>query len=82
MDVICNVDTHAEVTHTLDPLEVSQRRSDYLADHVKHPEVIYERTLWRVQPAEKRAELMRKQAQKAGMVRRLYADEIEREGDL
>lgn len=82
MELVCNVDSRAGVQQTDDPLEAAQKRSDYLADHVKNPQVIYERTLWRVQPAKKRAQLIRKQAQKAKFEPCKYADTVEQEGDL
>lgn len=80
LELMCEVDRRAGLEHESDPLERSQRREDFLSDHVKNPDAIYFRTLLKVQgPAEKAAAL-REQAKKAGIAACPFAESVGDDG--
>lgn len=76
MSLVCNVDQHVQASDD-DPLEQEQRRSDYLQEHIKNPDVIYHRTLWRVQSTKQRAKTIRDLSCQAELKACPYADALE-----
>lgn len=76
MNLVCNVDQHIQQSED-DPLEQEQRRSDYLQEHIKNPDVIYHRTLWRVQDTKQRAKTIRDLSCQAELEACPYADSLE-----
>jgi hypothetical protein len=78
MSLVCNVDQHVQVADA-DLLEREQLRNDYLQDHVKNPDVIYHRTLWRVQATKERAKTIRELAGQCSLAKCAYADTLEAE---
>ena len=44
-----------------DPLELAQRREDYLVEHVKNPDGQYFLTIWRTRGPAERAEMLEKE---------------------
>ena len=79
MQLVCNVDEHIGVTDDSDPLELDQRRTDYLQEHVKNPDVIYHQTLWRVQSSSERSKTIRDLSKQAKIRRCPYADALARD---
>jgi hypothetical protein len=61
IELICNVDARVG-GESLDPLELEQKRDDFLVEHVKHPDAIYFLTLFRAKPARERAEMLSERA--------------------
>jgi hypothetical protein len=82
MKVICDVDRLAGLTSHEDPIDVSQKRADFIRDHVMNGDAIYLRTLWSTQAAGERAKDMRVKASEVGVASCPLADSLEREGDL
>lgn len=78
MTLVCNVDQHVQVAEA-NLLEREQLRNDYLQDHVKNPDVIYHRTLWRVQATKERAKTIRELAGQCSLATCAYADTLESE---
>lgn len=78
MRLVCNVDQHVQVADA-NLLEREQLRSDFLQDHVKNPDVIYHRTLWRVQATKERAKTIRELAGQCSLAQCAYADTLESE---
>lgn len=76
MSLVCNVDQHIEVADA-NLLEREQLRHDFLQDHVKNPDVIYHRTLWRVQATKERAKTIRELAGQCSLAKCAYADTLE-----
>ena len=79
MQLVCNVDAQIQPTDPDDPLERDQLRGDYLQDHVKNPDVIYHRTLWRVQANAERAKTIRDLSRQAKLKACPYADALAKE---
>jgi hypothetical protein len=75
---VCDVERLSGADREPDVLEKERLRDDYLAERVKHPELIYHRTLWRVQAPAERANSVRTLATEAGLPRCRYADALER----
>lgn len=78
MRLVCHVDEHIAADDA-DPLELDQRRSDFLQDHVKNPDAIYHRTLWRTKSNVERAKTIRKLSREANVESCPYADRLEQE---
>lgn len=78
MSLVCNVDQHVQVADA-NLLEREQLRNDFLQDHVKNPDVIYHRTLWRVQATKERAKTIRELAGQCSLAQCAYADTLEAE---
>jgi hypothetical protein len=78
MALVCNVDQHVQVADA-NLLEREQVRNDFLQDHVKNPDVIYHRTLWRVQATKERAKTIRELAGQCSLSTCAYADTLEAE---
>src|SRR5688572_7576632 len=76
MTLVCNVDQHVKVDEA-NLLEREQLRNDFLQDHVKNPDVIYHRTLWRVQATKERAKTIRELAGQCSLPKCTYADTLE-----
>lgn len=81
MKLVCHVDDHVGISAGDDPLELDQRRADFLQSRVKNPEVIYHQTLWRVQATTQRAKTIRELSAQARLSSCPYADALE-QGDL
>jgi hypothetical protein len=77
---VCAVDSLSGAANEDDVLERERLREDYLAEHVKHPDLIYHRTLWRVQAPRERAASLRALAAEGGLPACRYADALEEEG--
>jgi hypothetical protein len=77
MRAVCDIDVRSGADRSDNVLEREQLREDYLADQVKHPELLYHRTLWRVQSTEERAASVRALAKDACLGRCAYADALE-----
>jgi len=75
MSLVCNVDQHVKVDEA-NLLEREQLRNDFLQDHVKNPDVIYHRTLWRVQATKERAKTIRDLAGQCSLAKCAYADTL------
>jgi hypothetical protein len=75
----CHVDERAGLTTMTDPLERSQRRSDWLNDNVKNPDAIYMKTMLSVKSQADQATELRAQANKAGVTNCPYADSLRHE---
>jgi len=75
MSLVCNVDQHVAVADA-NLLEREQLRNDFLQDHVKNPDVIYHRTLWRVQATKERAKTIRELAGQCSLSKCAYADTL------
>jgi len=75
MNLVCNVDQHVKVDEA-NLLEREQLRNDFLQDHVKNPDVIYHRTLWRVQATKERANTIRDLAGQCSLSKCAYADTL------
>lgn len=75
MTLVCNVDQYVQVTDD-NLLEREQLRGDYLQDHVKNGDVIYHRTLWRVQDTQARAKTIRELSREAELSECPYADAL------
>lgn len=75
MTLVCQVDQHIELKDD-NLLEREQLRGDYLQDHVKNPDVIYHRTLWRVQATQERAKTIRELSVQAELSECPYADAL------
>lgn len=78
MSLVCNVDQHVRVADA-NLLEREQLRNDFLQDHVKNGDVIYHRTLWRVQATKERANTIRELAGQCELAKCPYADTLEAE---
>jgi hypothetical protein len=78
MGLVCNVDRHIS-SEGDDPLELDQRRSDFLHDRIKNPDAIYHHTLWRTKSNSERAKTIRQLAKEAKLESCLYADSLEDE---
>jgi hypothetical protein len=79
LDLWCNVDQRAGLAALEDPLEKSQRRSDWLTEHVKNPDAIYLKTLLAVKSQSEQAHELRSEAKTAGLTRCPFADSLEQE---
>lgn len=77
MELVCNVDRHIGVTDESDPLELDQKRSDFLQSRIKNPDVIYHQTLWRVQSNLQRSKTIRDLSCQAELSECPYADALE-----
>ena len=77
MQLICEVDQRAGLTAVDDPLELGQRRSDFLNERVKNPDAIEFRTLISVRSERDQAQALRAEAKHAGLARCALADSIE-----
>jgi len=75
MTLVCNVDQHIELKDD-NLLEREQLRGDYLQEHVKNGDVIYHRTLWRVQDTQERAKTIRELSLKAELSECPYAEAL------
>ena len=75
MTLVCNVDQHLQLKDD-NLLEREQLRGDYLQEHVKNGDVIYHRTLWRVQDTQERAKTIRELSLKAELSECPYADAL------
>lgn len=78
MRLVCNVDQHVQAEDA-NLLEREQLRNDFLQDNVKNPDVIYHRTLWRVQATKERAKTIRELAGQCSLAKCAYADTLEAE---
>ena len=76
MQLVCFVDDHIQVTDPDDPLERDQQRSDFLQSQIKNPDVIYHRTLWRVQANLERSKTIRDLSSQAQLKTCPYADAL------
>lgn len=81
IEVMCNVDTLAELDPDEDPIGIEQARTDFLYENVNHPDGIYLRTLISVKPGDVKAEMLRTQATKVGLPVCAMADTFEAEAD-
>ena len=77
IQLICEVDQRASLTAIDDPLELGQRRTDFLNERVKNPDAIEFRTLISVRSEREQAAALRSEAKKAGFPRCPLADSIE-----
>lgn len=75
--MVCDVDQRAGLTAVEDPLELGQRRTDYLTDNIKNPDAIYFRTMISVESERDQAKALRNEAKKVGLARCALADSIE-----
>ena len=73
--LVCNVDQHLQLKDD-NLLEREQLRGDYLQEHVKNGDVIYHRTLWRVQDTRARAKTIRELSVEAALSECPYADAL------
>ena len=78
MTLVCHVDEHIAADDA-DPLELDQRRSDFLQDRIKNPDAIYHHTLWRTKSNVERAKTIRKLSREAHVKSCPYADHLEEE---
>ena len=78
MTLVCHVDQHVPVADA-NLLEREQLRNDFLQDHIKNGDVIYHRTLWRVQATKERAKTIRELAGQCSLSKCAYADTLEAE---
>jgi len=75
--LICEVDRRAGLDPASDPIDVGQKRSDWLADHVKNPDAIYLRTMLSVQSEREQAQALRVEAKGCGVRSCALADALE-----
>lgn len=76
LELMCEVDQRAGLQGESDPLERSQKREDWLSDHVKNPDAIYFRTLLKVKATPEKASALRAEAKKAGLAGCALAEAI------
>ncbi len=76
LELMCDVDQRAGLAGEADPIEKSQKREDYLSDHVKNPDAIYFRTLLKVQANTEKAAALREQAKRAGLGKCAFAETV------
>jgi hypothetical protein len=81
MSLICDVDRLAGLSAELDPIEIGQRRHDWLSERVKNPDAIYFRVVMRTKSGPEQAAMLRNEARVAGLRRCPLADSVER-GEL
>jgi hypothetical protein len=74
--VMCKVDELAGLARTVDPLEKSQAREDWLNERIENPDAIYFRTLLKVKSAEEKSAELHAEAKKAGLDTCPLADTI------
>jgi hypothetical protein len=79
LELMCEVDQRAGLSAEPDPIEKTQKREDYLSEHVKNPDAIYFRTLLKVQANPEKAAALRKEARDAGLGRCALAETVARE---
>lgn len=79
MELMCEVDRRAGLTAEPDPIEKTQKREDYLTEHVKNPDAIYFRTLLKVKANHEKATALRAEAREAGIASCPLADTVARE---
>ena len=77
IQLICEVDQRAELSAVEDPIELGQRRTDFLNERVKNPDAIEFRTLISVQSERDQARALRSEAKRVGFQRCALADSIE-----
>ena len=80
LELWCQVDERAGLGTLEDPIEKSQRRSDWLTDHVKNPDAIYLKTMLSVKTQTDQAKELRAEAKGAGVAACPLADTLERGG--
>jgi hypothetical protein len=77
ISLICDVDRRAGLDPASDPIDVGQKRSDWLADHVKNPDAIYLRTMLSVQSERQQGQALRSEAKGCGVRTCALADSLE-----
>ena len=77
IQLICDVDQRAALTAIEDPIELGQRRTDFLNDRIKNPDAIEFRTLISVRSEREQAAALRSEAKGVGLPRCALADSIE-----
>jgi hypothetical protein len=75
--LMCDVDRRAGLDPASDPIDVGQKRSDWLADHVKNPDAIYLRTMLSVQSERQQGQALRAEAKGCGVGSCALADSLE-----
>lgn len=66
IELFCNVDERISADQ-LDPIELSQKRDDYLVDHVKHPDGIEFLTIFRTKPDSERSQMLDEKTRAIGL---------------
>ena len=77
MTLICDVDRLAGLSAELDPIEIGQRRHDWLSERVKNPDAIYFRVVMRTKSGAEQAAMLRNEARVAGLPSCPLADSVE-----
>jgi hypothetical protein len=77
IQLICDVDQRAALSAVEDPIELGQRRTDFLNERIKNPDAIEFRTLISVRSEREQAQALRNEAKGVGLQRCALADSIE-----
>lgn len=80
--VFCNVDQLAGLSAEDDPIGVSQQRQEWLERRIQHPDVIYLRTILRIQAPEAQVRELNAAASKAGLRTCPLAESVQEHGAL
>jgi hypothetical protein len=73
---LCGVDAAIGVGSETDVLELADRRHEYLASHVKHPDGIFFYTLFRMQGPKEQAAALHKEAADVKLAKCALADTL------
>ena len=80
IEIICDVDRRAGLSDEEAPLEIGQKRSAWIAEHVEEPDAIYFRTMLSVKGPQEQSRMLRDEARKVGVARCALADSLQRDG--
>lgn len=67
LHLICNVDALADLSASEDPLEIGQKRHDWLSERVVNGDAAYLRTILRTRDAGEQSRMLGEQAAEAGL---------------
>ena len=80
IESICDVDRRAALASEEGSLEIGQKRTAWISEHVEDPDGIYFRTLLSVKGPGDQSKMLRDEAQKVGVLRCALADSLQRDG--
>ena len=80
VESMCDVDRRAAIVAAEDPLELGQKRSAWINEHVDDPDGIYFRTMLSVKGPEEQSKMLRDEARKVGLAGCALADSLAKDG--
>jgi hypothetical protein len=80
VEMMCNVDRLAGLDSAAEPLEIGQKRSAWINEHVDNPDAIELRTRMSVKPASEQAEMLREKSTSCSLGACPFADALEKDG--